>query len=198
MGARLVGKAYAFAANNPLKPNEFRLLAWMALTAKDTDQPPRYFASREESALGLGIFVSDAEPGKRDSAFELVRKAIAGLVDAEAIERVKRGRVGQRAEFTILTKFNVTSLRSPNDSLGLRSPPSFVDSPNDSWGHEPNDSLGHEAQQFVGTRPKDSLGPRIYEEPPQELLRGNSSPTGASHLQPVDKSPELGEGRIAS
>lgn len=110
MGAQLVGRAIAFAAQNDLKPNEFRLLVFMALTALDTDQPPRYFASREESAYGLGRMVEDkfaTDPravSARDAAFWAVKVAVQGLVKAGAIERKQRGRNGRRAEFVLTFK----------------------------------------------------------------------------------------------
>lgn len=103
MGAQLVSRAYAYAARVHLKPNEFRLLAFMALTALDADNPPRYFASRGQSALALGRMVSD-DPSDPETAaaFQRVKEAVAGLVAVGAIERTKRGREGQRAEFLIL------------------------------------------------------------------------------------------------
>lgn len=103
MGAQLVGRAYAYASRVHLKPNEFRLLAFMALTALDADNPPRYFASRGQSAMALGRMVSD-DPKDPESAaaFQRVKEAIAGLIAAGAITRLKRGREGQRAEFALI------------------------------------------------------------------------------------------------
>jgi hypothetical protein len=113
MGAQLVAAAYAFAAKHepPLKPNEKLLLIFMALTALDTDKSPRYFAARESSALALGRLVPDAPTSdnpradeinaERAAAFQRVKEALAGLVKAKAIERVRSGRPGQRAEFVL-------------------------------------------------------------------------------------------------
>ncbi len=111
MGAQLVAAAYAFGAQHRLKPNEKLLLIFMALTALDTDQAPRYFAARESSALALGRLVPDApEPddpraeeinAERAAAFQRVKEATAGLIKAKAIERVRSGRTGQRAEFVL-------------------------------------------------------------------------------------------------
>lgn len=111
VGAQLVGQAFVFAAATPLKPNETRLLLWMCLHALDSDQPPRYFAARESSALGLGRRVPDApdplDPdaesieASREAAFQRVKIATRGLVEARAIKRLQRGREGTRAEFVI-------------------------------------------------------------------------------------------------
>ncbi|WP_434316380.1 hypothetical protein [Leifsonia sp. P73] len=127
MGAQLVGKAFAFGMTHSLTGNEFRLLAFMAHTALDSDRPPRYYGSRERSAYGLGFVLPDhddtPEAAKaRRSAFEVVRRATAALLDAGAITRVRSGRAGQRAEFTILTGFGLDDLASsPNETSGLRS-----------------------------------------------------------------------------
>lgn len=119
MGARLVKMAYAYAVDIPLKPNEFRLLAFMALSALDADESPRYFDSREASALALGRRVEDdsediSEADKRErlAAFEAVKTAIRGLVAVGAIVRVKSGRSGQRAEFAIRLS-PMESMRTP-------------------------------------------------------------------------------------
>jgi len=125
VGAQLVGKAFAFGISHSLSGNEFRLLAFMAHTARDTDQPPRYFGSREMSAAGLGFLIpeDDGRPDNeraRRSAFEVVRRATAALVTAGAITRIRSGRAGQRAEFTILTGYSIESLsKSRNETLGL-------------------------------------------------------------------------------
>lgn len=102
MGAGLVKRVFAYAAEVPLNPNEHKLLTFMSLTALDADQPPRYFDSREASALALGRRVSD-DPTDPDriSAFEAVKVATRGLVDLGAIERAVSGRRGHRAEFVI-------------------------------------------------------------------------------------------------
>lgn len=114
MGARLVKQAFGYAVDIPLNPNEFRLLAYMALTALDEDSTPRYFDSRESSALALGRRVVDAGYGdetdarKRAAAFEAVKVAIRGLCAIGAITCVKSGKGGQRAEFAL----NLDVLRS--------------------------------------------------------------------------------------
>jgi len=116
VGATLTGEAFAYAAREyaagrPLLHNERLLLLFMAHTALDADQPPRYFGSRERSAVALGRMVPD-EPSmdqpdrdrllkERHNAFSLIKTATRGLVARGAIERVRTGRAGQRAEFVL-------------------------------------------------------------------------------------------------
>lgn len=114
MGAGLVKRAYAYAADVPLYPNEFRLLAFMALTALDADVPPRYFDSREASALALGRRVPDkSAPGEKEApervaAFEAVKVATRGLVSLGALEQLRFGHRGQRAEFALRMDLSAT------------------------------------------------------------------------------------------
>lgn len=122
VGARLVGEAFAFAAHRRLRPNEMRLLLFMALTALDTDKRPRYFAAREKSAVALGRLVPDTpsptDPQydrairERAAAFQRVKEAVQGLVAAGAIVSIKRGREGQRAEYEL-----TLSLLDPRQNL---------------------------------------------------------------------------------
>lgn len=112
MGANLVGRVLAYAADVPLKPNEFRLLVGMAHTALDTAERPRYFDSREASALILGRRVPDAvhdsDPAaaaielERNTAFQAVKNALNGLNKVGAIKRQRTGGNGRRAEYTIV------------------------------------------------------------------------------------------------
>ncbi|MWJ18486.1 hypothetical protein DOU17_06040 [Clavibacter michiganensis subsp. michiganensis] len=111
MGAQLVGKAYAFAVDHRLTDREMRLLAWMALTAKDTDLQPQYYRRRESTALALGELVPDrpesgdpetaTKTAERDAAFQRVKVATAGLVKAGAITRLRSGREGRVAVFAV-------------------------------------------------------------------------------------------------
>lgn len=118
MGAGLVKLAYAYAVDVPLNPNEFRLLAFMALTALDDPKDGRpaktYFAGREESALALGRRVPDrgaSEDGDRErtSAFQLLKVALAGLCDLSAIKQLEPARRGKRAaRYELILDVNAT------------------------------------------------------------------------------------------
>lgn len=131
MGATLTGEAFAYAAmeheaGRPLPHNERLLLLFMAHTALDADQPPRYFGSRERSAVAFGRMVPD-EPSldqpdrdrlmrERHNAFSLIKTATRGLVARGAIERVRSGRAGQRAEFVL----RFPGLHATTPSMPLR------------------------------------------------------------------------------
>lgn len=118
MGLRLVGEVMSYRVDVPLHANEFGLLIGMAYTARDSDDPPRYYDSREASALALGRRVPDAHPGdqgcrcsdcrSRAAAFEAVKVALRGLVALGAVERVRRARAGQRAEYAIVLDLGIT------------------------------------------------------------------------------------------
>jgi hypothetical protein len=170
VGAQLVGKAFAFAFIRPLKPNEKTLLIWMAHTAKDTDPEPRYFASREVSAYALGFDVASGDVldlaaiRRRESAFETVRKAIKGLVDAGAIVRIRRGREGQRAEFRLAL--------TPKALLPL----------------EPKALLPLEPKSLPGTGARERGAQGTTEEPLQEEHPGITPRPRAPHFGPVDNS----------
>lgn len=111
MGAQLVGAAYGFAATHPVKHHEMRVLLWMAHTARDADTPPRYFGSRETTALALGYMLPDqpdptdpeaaAKNAERERGFQRVKVAVSGLVKLGAIARLHSGRDGRSAEFEI-------------------------------------------------------------------------------------------------
>ncbi|MEY9851251.1 hypothetical protein ABH923_000929 [Leifsonia sp. EB41] len=178
MGAQLVGRAIAFQANNDLKPNEYRLLVYMAHTAKDADQPPRYFASREASAFGIGRMVPD-EPdlvdprhdqkcAERKAAFQAVKVAVKGLVDVRAIKQLRAGAEGVRAEYALT--FEGLSLEG-RKSLQAE--------------------VGNSYRKRRDSKPVafEIPTPQEYQEP-QEPTRGEISPKRASHLQPVDNSDE--------
>lgn len=113
MGASLVGELIAYAADVPLRENEYRLLTAMALTALDSASDDgraarRYFDSREAMCLGIGRRVRDysdtlteQERVERATALEAVRVAIRGLLQINAVEQIKAGRPGQRAEYVL-------------------------------------------------------------------------------------------------
>lgn len=178
MGAQLVGRAIAFQANHELKPNEYRLLVYMAHTAKDADLPPRYFGSREASAFGLGRMVPD-EPDELDpdreqkaavraSAFQAVKVALKGLVDVRAIKQLRAGSEGVRAEYA-LTFEGLTAA----DRKALLS--------------QVRNSYRQRREPL--RRSYEIRTPQEYQEP-QEPTRGTTSPRRASHVRPVDNSDE--------
>jgi hypothetical protein len=75
MGAGNVKAVYALWADLPDRP--FRVLAYMALTAKDADDPPMFWGGRESLAVAIGRKVSpnDSEASVR-TTFRAVRSAV--------------------------------------------------------------------------------------------------------------------------
>ena len=196
MGARLVGLAYAYAADVPLNPNEFRLLGWMSLTAMDQDETPRYFDSREAAALGIGRKVADRpknekEQAERAAAFQAVKDAISGLVKLEAIERTKVGGNGRRAEFAIV--LNVARTRLTDEFTARSSsrrnlPPRRRRSPSGGRSTLP---LRGRPDLPVGVGPTyqlEKVGPTPQEKQEEPgTTRGHTSPEPTTSPVPVDK-----------
>lgn len=172
MGAQLVGKAFVYAATHGLKPNETRLLLWMALTALDSDQPPRYFAAREESAFGLGHRIADRTTADaraiaaRASAFQLVKVALQGLVASGAIERLERGRAGRRAEYALTFGKGALPLEG-NPALPHSGKPSFPSAGSLAY---PQGTTYEPSQELPGRTPQLDEEPHLspVENPKQE------------------------------
>ena len=92
MGAAHVSAVYAQWSHLPDRP--FRLLAYMALIAKDATPEPAYWGGRDGLCLGLGLPASDV-------SYRIVRRAVADLIAAGALERVMVGHNGKRSEYRI-------------------------------------------------------------------------------------------------
>ncbi|KAA9105016.1 hypothetical protein [Microbacterium rhizomatis] len=184
MGVRLVKLAYLYALDIPLKPNEFRLLGWMSMTALDDDTTPRYFDSREASALAIGRRVVDdgygdeADQRERAAAFEAVRVALAGLVAIGAVDRISMGRNGRRSEYAI--RLDAIASRSTSE-FAKRAP-----NPGRTW---------FQTQVEPGPKPRTDLAPNPDATCPSGIPRNNEEQepgTTSSHsaisLAPVDNS----------
>lgn len=181
MGAQLVGRAFAFAATSRLTQSERLVLLFMAYTALDADKPPRYFASREQTAIALGRMVPDAVSpdddrfaeveAERTAAFQRVKLAVQGLVKAGAIERVRRGREGQRAEFVL-----VFGSVENGEHLGTHSVPL------DGTHSVPLSESDSVLQQVRDPYPQGTT--QEHKEPSP----GITSPPRVSHVAPVDGS----------
>lgn len=174
---KLANGAMRFAAEQDLKPNEFRLLMHMCLLAVDDATPPKYWASRERSAWALGHPVplaDDDEEAARErrAGFQLVKVATRGLLDKAAIYRLSAGRAGRQAEFEIRVLPAV-------DALGLwyakRTPGSTDSVPAGVRGPYPVGYVGHTPEEKS----------REVEEKQEEKTAHH---TGAPHLWAVDKS----------
>ena len=93
MGARHVAAAFAQWGSLPDRP--FRLLAYMALVAKDSTAQPTYWGGRDGLCVGLGV---EATP----SGHRVARRAIADLEEAGAIERKYVGHSRKRSEYRLV------------------------------------------------------------------------------------------------
>ena len=110
MGARHVAAAFAQWGSLPDRP--FRLLAYMALVAKDSTTQPTYWGGRDGLCVGLGV---EATP----SGHRVARRAIADLEAAGAIERKYVGHSRKRSEYRLVltpAKGDTTVPLSPEDN----------------------------------------------------------------------------------
>lgn len=93
MGIKLVQAAYAWWPSLPDRP--FRLLVHMCISAKDTDENPRFYGDRELMILSLGM--SPESP----TSDQMVSRAVRQLLNQGAILRATNARYGKRAEYWI-------------------------------------------------------------------------------------------------
>jgi hypothetical protein len=103
MGAGNVKAVYGLWGHLP--DNPFRLLAFMALTSRDEDRPPRFWGGRETLAVGLGRDVpsgdDQAARRARRATFEAVRWTVQQLIEAGAIQRTRNASPGRTAEYAL-------------------------------------------------------------------------------------------------
>ncbi|WP_369044712.1 hypothetical protein [Sinomonas sp. P10A9] len=102
MGASNIASAFAYWRQK-LTPQHFIALVHMALVAKDSDQPPRYWGTWQDIAKAMGH-----EPGREDekaweSARKLEERAIRALVRTGVIVSTKAAskEKGIRAEYAL-------------------------------------------------------------------------------------------------
>jgi hypothetical protein len=94
VGASNVSKVFAYWAH--LNHRDQLALVFMANTALDADDPPRYFGGWEALARALGFDVSDER-----NAAEQVRRVLAALAKAGAVVSSSRARMNIRAEYAL-------------------------------------------------------------------------------------------------
>lgn len=93
MGAQLVSRVYTSWTHLPDRP--FRLLAYMALIAKDTNAAPTYWGGRDSLAEALGY------RDMTESTYRVVSRAISQLVEFGAIKRSYIGHANKRSEYLL-------------------------------------------------------------------------------------------------
>lgn len=124
MGAGNVKAVYGLWGHLPDRP--FRLLAFMALTAKDDDQPPCFWGGRETLAVGLGRDVPTGDDAAskraRHAAFEAVRSSLSQLVTAGAIKRTRSASPGRTAKYELILKFGMAQAEPAPNGTGESCP----------------------------------------------------------------------------
>jgi hypothetical protein len=104
MGLYAAKNAVLVAARLKLGNTAARLLLHMALECWDDEdnpghqEPRRYFAGRDSSAIALGFL---APENASEAAHRAVKRAIKELVDAGAIRRIRVGRNGVTSEYEL-------------------------------------------------------------------------------------------------
>ncbi|MFD1662437.1 hypothetical protein ACFSL4_30730 [Streptomyces caeni] len=117
MGAGLVKAVYARWASLPHAP--FRALVFMAVTAKDEDNPPCFWGGRESLALALGRMApppNDDDPEvikERRAAFASVDRAVKELTKVKAIKVVEAAGHYRPAKYALNVLRDSTTLNVP-------------------------------------------------------------------------------------
>jgi hypothetical protein len=105
MGLYAAKNAVLVAARLNLGNTAARLLLHMALECWDDadnpagQEPRRYFAGRETSAIALGFLAPD---NGSEAAHRAVKRAIRELTDSGAIVRIRTGRNGLTSEYQLM------------------------------------------------------------------------------------------------
>lgn len=110
MGASHVAAVYAQWRQLPDRP--FRVLAYMALIAKDATPQPTYWGGRDGLCVALGL---EASP----TSYRIARRAVADLLEAGALERKYTGHAGKRSEYRVMVtprKGDASVLQMPVDN----------------------------------------------------------------------------------
>lgn len=119
MGASLV--IQVFASWTHLSDRAFRVLVRMAVTALDTPSKGQsagiYRGGRDLLAMSLR-----SDKGTADTRYRAVKRAVAELTEAGAIEHLKTGWAGQNAVYR-LTLNRTGSTARPEEMGGLIGPP---------------------------------------------------------------------------
>ena len=119
-----------------LHPRAARLFAYMALTAKDQDNPPRYYGGHEALVECLYGKVSD-DPRHKQWRSREVYKVLDVLKTAGCIQSLKDGHRGTRAEYILLVDPNLM----PGDDTQALEGAMPGDLSHNAWG-SPSHSLG--------------------------------------------------------
>lgn len=170
MGAAHATAVYATWGKR-LRGSAFRLLVHMALTAKDSDSPPHYWGGRDGMAEALG-------KGADAAGHQAVKRAVASLVAAGAITRVRGGRKNVGA-----AKWRV-NIFPPADDQGYEKCTSELSTAPNLRGTKSDPLRGTESDpsgvQFLTLRGTESDPHRNTEEKQRSELEEETSPTNSS------------------
>ncbi|MFC5182831.1 hypothetical protein [Actinomadura harenae] len=95
-----------------LPDGPFRLLVYMAIRSMDDDDPPVYFAGRDELVMAIGRELPDmsetdaASDRARAASYEAVKRAVRTLKADAAITVIRRGGAGRNATYALHLKGN--------------------------------------------------------------------------------------------
>ncbi|WP_158375543.1 hypothetical protein [Cellulosimicrobium cellulans] len=131
MGATNVLRAFVAAEQATLPAPARLILVRMAVTAKDDDDPPRYFAGWELLAQAIGYPLADVSEGmpRRESARRHVRRLVKELEMSGLLTRDGRAFSGRNAEYHLhlagrLGDTSDPSRRPARTAVGVTSDPS--------------------------------------------------------------------------
>jgi transposase-like protein len=172
MGASLVKLAGPMFPKLPYAAR--LLLTCMAVTAKDTDTPPRYFGGRDALVYWLYGYLDD-EPDRRENQYRHVRRMLERLKKAGAIRPLNTAHTGAPAEFELILerppKGGPLESSSENQEADPWSPPQ-ADLPGPPTGGPPRSGKA------------DLPGPpKEYEEPLSGVLQENPVVISESQTQ---------------
>lgn len=171
MGAGNVKLVYARWYHLPDLP--FRVLAYMALVAKDGDEKPMYWGGWESLALAAGRLVPERNDADQDvkrvrrAALKAVTSAVGVLIDRGAVRVKVPAAPGRHATYElILAHESVHADRAPSDdsdeSNGSRSADTTVHAQPTNGARLPGttvhaDRAPKDYEDQVRTKPKDEL-----------------------------------------
>jgi hypothetical protein len=120
MGLYAAKSAVLVAAQLRLGNSAARLLLHMALECWDEadnpgrQEPRRYFAGRESSAIALGFL---APANGTEAAHRAVKRAVRELVEKGAVIRIRDGGNGQTSEYELQLNSSKPSAGRPRGSV---------------------------------------------------------------------------------
>lgn len=187
MGAGNAVQVYTHWRNLGHRPH--RLLVHMALTALDSENPPKYWGGREKLATALGYDVPEEPPAsergpwaeevhrQRAKAFQAVKQTLRELIKAGAIIRIRQGQYKSNAEYELCltpeAAFETRGRISNATPQDFRVSNARVPAEQDPWGMQ-----GVTEQPPKGVTERPSRG--VTEQPPYEYEEKEEHSSGVS------------------